>query len=65
MGLSWQASSSTDVSAQDVYRNGSWLATVPAGVLTYTDASPVAGAVYAVRAHDLAGNQSTPATYSW
>ena len=58
VGLSWQASGSTDVTAQDVYRNGSYLATVPAGVLNYTDAAPVAGASYTVRAHDLAGNQS-------
>ena len=58
VGLSWQASSSGDVSAQDVYRDGSYLATVPAGVLNYTDQAPVAGASYTVRAHDLAGNQS-------
>ncbi|MFL6163332.1 MAG: fibronectin type III domain-containing protein [Jatrophihabitantaceae bacterium] len=58
VGLSWQASTSGDVSAQDLYRNGSYLATVPAGVLNYTDANPVAGAAYTVRAHDLAGNQS-------
>lgn len=58
VGLSWQASTSGDVSAQDLYRNGSYLATVPAGVLNYTDANPIAGASYTVRAHDLAGNQS-------
>jgi hypothetical protein len=58
VGLSWLASSSGDVSADDVYRNGSYLATVPAGVLKYTDEYPVAGASYTVRAHDLAGNQS-------
>jgi chitodextrinase len=58
VGLSWQASSSGDVSAQDVYRNDSYLASVPAGVLNYTDKAPVAGASYTVRAHDLAGNQS-------
>ncbi len=58
VALSWAASSSSDVSAQDVYRNGSYLGTVPAGVLNYTDTAPVAGASYTVRAHDLAGNQS-------
>jgi len=58
VGLSWLPSSSGDVSAQDVYRNGTYLATVPADVLNYTDTSPVAGASYTVRAHDLAGNQS-------
>ena len=58
VALSWQASSSGDVSAQDIYRNGSYLATVPGNVFNYTDAAPVAGASYTVRAHDLAGNQS-------
>ena len=56
--LSWTASTSTDVSAQDVYRNGQWLGTVPVGQLSYTDAAPVAGASYTVRAHDLGRNQS-------
>jgi Calcineurin-like phosphoesterase/Purple acid Phosphatase, N-terminal domain len=58
VGLSWQASSSGDVSADDVYRNGSYLATVPSGVGKYADPAPVAGASYTVRSHDLAGNQS-------
>jgi Calcineurin-like phosphoesterase/Purple acid Phosphatase, N-terminal domain len=58
VGLSWQASSSGDVSGQDIYRNGSYLATVPSDDFNYTDAAPVAGASYTVRAHDLAGNQS-------
>jgi chitodextrinase len=58
VALSWQASTSGDVSAQDVYRNGSYLATVPGDVFKYTDPTPVAGASYTVRAHDLAGNQS-------
>ena len=58
VGLSWQASTSGDVSAYDVYRNASYLATVPAGVLNYTDQAPLTGASYTVRAHDLAGNQS-------
>jgi hypothetical protein len=56
--LSWTASTSSDSSAQDVYRNGQWLATVGADVASYTDAAPVAGASYTVRAHDLVGNQS-------
>jgi hypothetical protein len=58
VALSWQASTSGDVSAQDVYRNGSYLGTVPGDVFKYTDESPVAGASYTVRAHDLARNQS-------
>ncbi len=58
VNLSWQASASTDVSAQDLYRNGSFLATVPPNVLNYSDRSPVAGGRYTIRAHDLAGNQS-------
>ncbi|HET6210864.1 MAG TPA: DNRLRE domain-containing protein [Jatrophihabitans sp.] len=56
--LSWTASTSTDVSAQDVYRNGSWLGTVPVGQLSLIDSAPIAGASYTVRAHDLARNQS-------
>ncbi|HEX4729517.1 MAG TPA: DNRLRE domain-containing protein, partial [Jatrophihabitans sp.] len=56
--LSWTASTSGDVSAQDVYRNGSWLGTVPVGQLSLIDSAPIAGASYTVRAHDLAGNQS-------
>jgi hypothetical protein len=58
VSLSWQASASTGVSAQDLYRNGSFLATVPPGVLKYVDTAPIAGGSYTVRAHDLAGNQS-------
>lgn len=58
VGLSWVASTSSDSTATDIYRNGSYLATVPAAVLNYTDKTPVAGASYTVRAHDLAGNQS-------
>ena len=56
--LAWTRSGSADVSAQDVYRNGRWLATVVPGVSSYTDVAPVGGAVYTVRSHDLAGNQS-------
>lgn len=56
--LAWTASAATDVSAQDVYRDGRWVATVSPSVTTYTDGDPVAGATYTVRAHDLADNQS-------
>lgn len=56
--LSWTASTSSDASAQDVYRGGRWLATVGPTATSYTDAAPVAGASYTVRAHDLVGNQS-------
>ena len=56
--LSWTASASGDASAQDVYRNGQWLATVGPAVTSYIDAAPTAGASYTVRAHDLVGNQS-------
>lgn len=56
--LTWTASGSADASAQDVYRNGRWLATVGPRVTSYTDAAPLAGASYTVRAHDLVGNQS-------
>lgn len=60
--LNWTASTSGDSSAQDVYRNGRWLATVGPAVTSYTDAAPVAGAAYTVRAHDLVGNQSRDST---
>ena len=56
--LTWTASASSDSSAQDVYRDGQWLATVGPDVVSYTDAAPVAGASYTVRAHDLVRNQS-------
>ncbi|MDQ1738693.1 MAG: chitinase, partial [Pseudonocardiales bacterium] len=63
--LSWTASTSSDSSAQDVYRNGQWLATVGPAAVSYIDAAPVAGASYTLRAHDLVRNQSgdsAPAT---
>lgn len=63
--LTWTASASSDSSAQDVYRDGSWLATVGPNVTSYDDIAPVSGASYTVRAHDLLGNQSgdsAPAT---
>lgn len=56
--LSWTASTSSDSSAQDLYRNGRWLATVGPAATSYLDAAPLAGATYTVRAHDLVGNQS-------
>lgn len=56
--LSWTASTSSDSSAQDIYRDGQWLATVLPGAVSYIDAAPVAGASYTLRAHDLVGNQS-------
>jgi hypothetical protein len=56
--LSWNASTSSDASAQDIYRNGQWLATVVPTAVSYIDAAPVAGASYTIRAHDLVGNQS-------
>ena len=56
--LTWTPSTSGDASAQDIYRDGRWLATVGPDVVSYTDAAPVAGASYTVRAHDLVGNQS-------
>jgi Calcineurin-like phosphoesterase/Purple acid Phosphatase, N-terminal domain len=56
--LSWTASTSSDSSAQDIYRNGQWLATVVPNAVSYIDAAPVAGASYTIRAHDLVGNQS-------
>jgi hypothetical protein len=63
--LTWTASTSSDSSAQDIYRDGRWLATVGPNVTSYSDTAPVSGASYTVRAHDLLGNQSgdsTPAT---
>jgi hypothetical protein len=63
--LTWAASTSADSSAQDIYRDGRWLATVGPTTTSYVDAAPVAAARYTVRAHDLVGNQSadsTPAT---
>jgi hypothetical protein len=56
--LTWTASTSSDSSAQDIYRDGQWLATVGPDVVSYTDAAPIDGASYTIRAHDLARNQS-------
>lgn len=63
--LTWTASTGSDSSAQDIYRDGRWLATVGPKVSSYSDTAPVPGASYTVRAHDLVGNQSgdsAPAT---
>ena len=57
--LTWGAASdNVGVAAYDVYRNGVYLATVPKTVLTYTDASVIAGSTYTYRidARDLADN---------
>lgn len=56
--LTWTPSASSDSSAQDIYRNGRWLATVGPKAASYSDTAPVSGASYTVRAHDLLGNQS-------
>ncbi|WP_416985139.1 fibronectin type III domain-containing protein [Streptomyces sp. T028] len=59
MVLSWSgASDNRGVAAYDVYRDGSYLATVPAGQLTYSDkqATCPGSYQYEVRARDLAGN---------
>jgi chitodextrinase len=57
--LKWGAAGDNiAVAAYDVYRNGVYLATVPATVLTYTDSSVIAGSTYTYRieARDLADN---------
>jgi chitodextrinase len=60
--LSWTAATDNiGVSAYDVYRNGTYLATVGPGVTSYTDATAAAGAsyTYLVAARDLAGNTAS------
>lgn len=57
--LSWSAATDNNgVHAYDVYRNGIYLATTPATVTGYTDATAIAGQgyTYQVVARDLAGN---------
>jgi chitodextrinase len=57
--LTWTAASdNVGVSAYDVYRNGSYLATVGPTVTGYTDKTATAGTgyTYQVAARDLAGN---------
>jgi len=57
--LTWTAATDNiGVSAYDVYRNGTYLATVPSSVTSYTDKTATAGTgyTYQVAARDLAGN---------
>jgi chitodextrinase len=57
--LTWTAASDNiGVAAYDVYRNGTYLATVPASVTSYTDKTATSGTgyTYQVAARDLAGN---------
>jgi len=56
--LTWNAATDSNLLAYDIYRNGTYLATVPGTVLTYTDTAYVAGVNYTVKARDLAGNVS-------
>jgi len=59
VALSWTAASDNiGVNAYDLYRNDTWLATVPPAVTGYTDGTVIAGAgyTYRVAARDLAGN---------
>ncbi|MFB9364842.1 discoidin domain-containing protein [Kitasatospora albolonga] len=60
--LAWTAATdNVGVTGYDVYANGALLASVAAGVLTYTDTRPATESVtYTVRAKDAAGNQSNP-----
>jgi hypothetical protein len=60
--LAWTAAADNiGVSAYDIYRDGSYLATVGPGVTTYTDTTSAAGTsyLYQVTARDLAGNTAT------
>jgi hypothetical protein len=57
--LKWTpATDNIGVSAYDIYRNGTYLATAGPGVTSYTDTTAVAGVsyTYSVVARDLAGN---------
>jgi chitodextrinase len=57
--LTWTAATDNiGVTAYDVYRNGTYLATVDPAVTSYTDKTAVAGTgyTYQVAARDLAGN---------
>ncbi len=57
--LTWTAATDNiGVSAYDIYRNGTYLATVAPPALTYTDKTATAGTgyTYQVAARDLAGN---------
>jgi len=60
--LSWAAATdNVGVSAYDIYRSGTYLATVGPGVTSYTDSTATAGAsyTYQVPARDLAGNTAS------
>jgi chitodextrinase len=60
--LSWTAATDNiGVSAYDIYRNGTYLATVGPGVTSYTDSTVSAGAsyTYQLAARDLAGNTAS------
>jgi chitodextrinase len=60
--LTWTAATDNiGVSAYDIYRNGSYLATVGPNVTSYTDSAAVAGTSYTYRvaARDLAGNTAS------
>ncbi|HUZ36170.1 MAG TPA: fibronectin type III domain-containing protein [Streptosporangiaceae bacterium] len=57
--LNWtSATDNIAVSAYDIYRNGTYLATVGPGVTSYTDSTATSGTgyTYQVEARDLAGN---------
>ncbi|MFF0426616.1 fibronectin type III domain-containing protein [Streptomyces sp. NPDC004520] len=68
MQLTWGAATDdTQLATYDVYRDGTYMATVPREVLTFSDKTAVCPAsyTYEVRARDLAGNTagtSTPVT---
>jgi Purple acid Phosphatase, N-terminal domain/Calcineurin-like phosphoesterase len=60
--LTWAAATDNiGVSAYDIYRDGTYLATVGPGVSTYTDSSATSGTAYTyqVDARDLAGNTTS------
>jgi hypothetical protein len=60
--LAWTAATDNiGVSAYDIYRDGTYLATVGPGVTSNTDAtaSPPGGHTYQVAARDLAGNATS------
>jgi chitodextrinase len=60
--LSWTAATdNVGVSAYDIYRNGTYLATVAPGVTSYTDSNVTTGAsyTYLVASRDLAGNTTS------
>jgi fibronectin type 3 domain-containing protein len=62
--ITWSsATDDTGVSAYDIYRNGTYLATTTPAVRTYTDAGTTAGAAYTYRveSRDLAGNTAAAA----